>query len=165
MRTKFAYASRSEKLGKSGDAGDQDGKEVKVAPYYEFGATHILRVLDNDKRHHIANHAQAIAKNELVGYSQNDRYSLYDQLIKVRYINKLSKKCNTDCSQLVACCLLREGFKAFNKWSYTGSMIKDFENCMQQYKEPYKVIKFEKQEQLKKGDILLNPKSHAVVVL
>lgn len=165
MRTQFAYASRSETGGKNGKGGDQDKKEVKVAPFYNFGQTVILRIVDKNERHRVATYGKAIALNDNVGYSQADRYSLYDCLTSGCKIGDVKKKCNVDCSQMIACIMLRMGYKDFNKWTATTTLEKDFINCMKNHKRDYKVLKYKNQSQLLKGDILLNPKTHVVVVL
>lgn len=165
MRTMLAYASRSETGGKNGNPGDQDKKEVKIAPYYEFGQSVILRITDKKERHKISSYATAIAKNDNIGYSQSDRYSLYDILASGCKINDVKKKCNVDCSQMIASIFLRMGYKDFNKWTATTTLQRDFETCLKKHKVKYKVLKFKGQSQLYKGDILLNPKTHVVVVL
>lgn len=164
-RTKFAHASISETGSRNGKAGDQTGREVKISPFYDFGQTTILRISDNDERHRVSKYAQAIVKNDNIGYSQADRYSFYEQLLKVSRICDVKKKCNTDCSQMIASIMLRMGYADFNKWTRTGTLEEDFKKCMERHNVKYKVIKYKNQEQLCKGDILLKPNKHVVVVL
>lgn len=166
MRSKFAGA-RSNYDGKSGDS---SGKEICIHKYYnfnkEFGQSYILRISDVTTRHRLPVYAKAICKNDLIGYSQQDRYSLIENLKKTVKIGDIKTKCNCDCSSMIGAIMYRMGFKSFNYWTSTRTMKSDFEKCMKQYGIKYRIIKFSgDQNDLRKGDILLNEQRHVVVVM
>lgn len=166
MMREFFASARSNYDGVSGDS---TGKEVVIQPYYDFnkqfGESYILRICNKELRHKNALYGKAICTNDMIGYSQADRYSLLEQLKKVGKIGNVTTRCNCDCSSMIGAIMYRAGYRDFNKWTSTRTLIVDFEKCMKAHKIKYKIIKFKKQSQLYKGDILLNEKSHVVVVL
>ena len=109
MTNLFAWASIGEN-GKAtgGKKGDQTKKEVKVAPYYNFGQTWVIR-FRNTKRGKLAGKAaKLLAQNDNVGYAQDDRVSLYNECERINWdidrINEI-RKCNCDCSLLIVCAI------------------------------------------------------------
>lgn len=166
MRTQFVSA-RSNYDKKSGDS---SGREVTTQAYYDMnkqfgGQSYILRIVDTDTRHKVADYGKQIASNNNVGYSQDDRYSLLEQLKKVKKPSKITKKCNCDCSSLVGAIMYLMGYTDFNKWTSTRTLQADFTRSMKKNGVAYKVIKFKSQDQLKKGDIINNESHHVVIVI
>lgn len=92
----------------NGKGGDQTGKEVALNPY-RAGFTIAYRCKDEKKRLNIAEACLQATMNNNIGYSQNDRYSMYQQMLKTGNILKIAVPCNTDCSQLVASCCIIAG--------------------------------------------------------
>lgn len=166
MRTKFVSA-RSNWDSKPGDG---NGKEVMIQPYYDMnkqfgGQSYILRIVDTETRHKVAEYGKQIANNNKVGYSQSDRYSLLEQLKKVKKPSKITKKCACDCSSLVGAIMYLMGYTDFNKWTSTRTLQADFTRSMKKNGVAYKVIPFKSQDQLKKGDIVNNDAHHVVIVI
>lgn len=90
----------------NGKKGDQTGKEVVINSYRnEF--TVAYRAKDTGKRALLCSAMQQACNNDHIGYSQSDRYSMYQEMIKTGNISLIMNDCNTDCSQLVAsCCII-----------------------------------------------------------
>lgn len=92
-----------------GSAGDQTKKEVRETEYDKQQWTAVYRCKDVDKAGLIADAMKQACKNDNIGYSQSDRYSMYLEMMKTGNISKISTLCNTDCSQLVASCCIIAG--------------------------------------------------------
>ena len=110
----FAWASISENGTVNGKKGDQTGKELRVAPYYDFGQDKVIRFKSMTKRHTAAKIAKLIASENFCGYSHNDRYSMYEhckalgwdykKIVKEIKAKKFPK-CNADCSAFASVCI------------------------------------------------------------
>ncbi|MDD5935547.1 MAG: hypothetical protein PUC65_08330 [Clostridiales bacterium] len=111
---KVAHAVYDE-CGKSsgGKPGDQTGKEVAVWDWYKSGKTGwqaVFRPKDTKIAKKISQTALDITHNDCVGYNQYRRTTLYDRAKDVNYdISKIKTKCETDCSAMVAVCVLSAG--------------------------------------------------------
>ena len=109
MTNLFAWASIGEN-GKAtgGKKGDQTKKEVKVAPYYEFGQTWVIRFRSTSRGNKAGKAAKLLSENDNVGYAQDDRVFLYNECERINWdmerINEI-RKCNCDCSLLVVCAI------------------------------------------------------------
>ena len=105
MIIKVVEAYASENKSKYGQAGDQTGHEVRIAKKESTDFNFYVRFLFKNPRKLFLLNAKKCANSDLIGYSQLDRYSFYDQLVKCNYdIDKyLSSgiKTNCDCSSLV----------------------------------------------------------------
>lgn len=121
MANLFGWASISEKGTVNGAKGDQkqqkDSKgndtkgEVKIGTYYNFGQKFVIRIKNKAIRKKAAEVQKYFCNCNLVGYGQNDRYSLpsacqeYDwnfSKIKKAVKKGTFPKCNCDCSSLCA---------------------------------------------------------------
>ena len=94
-----------------GKAGDQTGKEVSTQSYYLHSkGWRVFRANDPEKRELIAAAMEAACKNNKIGYDQNQRNSLYNQ-IKDKSFDpaKATDACETDCSALVRVCVCHAG--------------------------------------------------------
>lgn len=172
----IAGANKDENKHYSGGApGDSTKEEVYLKPWYSRPWDEILRYenpnnkeLEKKVRNAIASNAIAAANNDCIGYDQLTRTSFFNEVSKVNYsLEKLTTKCNTDCSAFVCTIirivghqldidsfknigitttkgmegeLTRIGFKVYRDSSYTGSSNK-----------------------LQKADILLNIESHTEI--
>lgn len=89
---KFAWASIGEN-GKitGGKAGDQNGREVRVGDYYDFGQNMVIRYKSTLKGRKAAKIAKALANNPSIGYNQSERHTLYN----------LAKECNWNYKSLL----------------------------------------------------------------
>ena len=159
------YASIDER-GKisGGKAGDQTGNELKVARWYDFGQNVILRFKDRDKAKEAAECMEYLCNSNLVGYDQLQRTTAYNALKKLKWkYKKLRLKTETDCSQLISTVLNCVGIRVSPN-IYTGNMVKAI-------METGKFVKITDKERLRsdkflaKGDILINEKTHTIMVL
>ncbi len=168
MSVKIGHASIDEngKI-KGGKAGDQNAKEVKISNYYVHSKGWVvLRCKDAAKREKIAKAAEKACKNSHIGYDQNQRNTLWNEVKGKGFDpSKTSKKVETDCSALVRLCIA---------YAYGKDVVGNIRTAT----EPTKLVKtglFEKltdkkycksSDYLLRGDILCTPVSgHTVVVL
>ena len=160
----FAWASIGEN-GKAtgGKKGDQTKKEVKVAPYYNFGQTWVIRFRNTRRGKLAGKAAKLLAKNDNIGYNQNDRVSLYNECIRIGWdISKISKirKCNCDCSELAVCAANFAYGKAKLLSSHTTYSLPSICNT---YKANFKrVDKVLKTKKFKKGD-MVGKSGHVII--
>lgn len=168
MGVKIGHASIDENgKARGGKAGDQNGKEVKISDYYVHSKGWVvLRCKDDTKRLKIAEAMEKACKNNDIGYDQNQRNTLWNEVKDKGFDpSKTTKKVETDCSALVRACIAC----AFGK---------DVAGNIRTATEPAKLVKtglFEKltdkkyckfSDYLLRGDILCTPVSgHTVVVL
>ena len=123
----------------NGKAGDQTGSEWSLIPWYSRPWNVVLRHPDGTVRELIAQLATECANNDHIGYDQNSdsdndggRYSLWSQLKANDYDpRKITKDCETDCSNGVACIIKAAGYLLGDKalqgvsiYSYTGNLKK-----------------------------------------
>lgn len=109
---------------RGGVAGDQTGKEVKTGSWYKFGQTMVLRWKNGTFASNYAKVIKSLCNNSYIGYDQNQRTSLYNELKRLNWnYTKLTKKVECDCSELVACainCVL--GKAVISSALYTGNL-------------------------------------------
>lgn len=94
-----------------GKPGDQTGNEVSTQNWYKHKKGWVvIRAKDPAARLKIAQAAKAGCFNNNIGYSQSDRYGLYNKT-KNKGFNpaKCTEKTNTDCSALVRVCCCYAG--------------------------------------------------------
>lgn len=168
MAVKIGHAY-SDENGKAsgGKAGDQTAKEVKISNYYvNSKGWVVLRCKDDDKRLKIAEAMEKACNNEDIGYDQNQRDTLFNNVKNSGFDpSKTTKKVETDCSALVRVCIA---------YAYG----KDVAGNIRTVSEPAALVKtglFTKytddkycksSDYLLRGDILCTPVSgHTVVVL
>jgi len=168
---RIAHASINEnKTTKNGQAGDQTGKEVCVRSWYSKPWTVLLRYPDRSVRQRIAEIAEILANDNLIGYDQNERNSLHDVLKACNYdLNTFflrGQKVETDCSAFVTCVCIAAGIKGLE---YAGNAPTTATMKSVFKKSGFEVLTDEKyvtqSDYLSEGDILLKPSSHTVIVL
>lgn len=95
---------------KNGQAGDQTKIEVYIRTWYNRPWNVILRAKNKDIREKLAQAMEMACKNESIGYAQNTRNTLWNN-IKNNQFNpsKTTKAVNTDCSALVCVCCAYAG--------------------------------------------------------
>lgn len=107
---KLAHARISEKGTIEGVAGDQTGHEVEVSDWYSGGWLAVYRPNNETDAAIIAHTAEAACRNNNVGYSQEDRTSLYTAAVKSLYkLELIDIPVNTDCSAFVSVCVNAAG--------------------------------------------------------
>lgn len=60
-------------------AGDQNGKEVKIGEYYNFGQKWVIRFRPKKRGQKVATATKMLARNNNIGYNQGNHKSLYNQ--------------------------------------------------------------------------------------
>ena len=171
---RIAHASINENnTTKNGQAGNQTGREVCVRTWYNKPWTVCLRHPDRYVREQIADIAEMLATppvNSLIGYDQNERNSLHNVAKSCKYdimefINA-HELCETDCSAFVTCVCLFAGLKQLE---YSGNAPTTSTMKATFKKAGFNVLTDEKYvsmtDYLSKGDILLKPSGHTVIVL
>jgi hypothetical protein len=171
---RIAHASIDEhKATHGGQAGNQTGREVCIRSWYSKPWTIMLRHPDRRVRERIATIAETLASkpyNALIGYDQYQRNTFHDVAKSCNYnvldfINA-NKPCETDCSAFVTTICL---FAGLTKLEYSGnapttSTMKNVFGAA-----GFNVLTDNKYlgvtDYLSKGDILLRPGSHTVIVL
>lgn len=82
-----------------GKAGDQTGTEWAIINWYNRPWKCVLRHPDKAVRELIASLGEKAAKNDNIGYDQNERTTYWTQLEKVNYDpSAIKTKCEADCS-------------------------------------------------------------------
>lgn len=96
---------------RGGKPGDQTGEEWEIRPWYQRGWNCVLRHPDAQVRETLAQLAEKSAKNELIGYNQDDRYTYWQHLEASDYDpEKISVACDADCSSGIAAMAKAAGY-------------------------------------------------------
>lgn len=161
----FAWASISEKGTKNGKKGDQNGKEVKVGDYYNFGQTTCIRFRNVADGRKCGKIAKQLANDERFGYGQNDRESSFNAFRKIGWnierIGELKNTYNTDCSMLAVLCInLTYGKEVLSADTYTGNLVT---RCRKK-KDLFKILSLTKaKKEWHKGDMPIKEGSHVII--
>lgn len=146
-------------------AGDQTGHEVERQNWYKHSKGWVvLRAKDDEKREKIAEDMEKACDNNLIGYDQSERDTLWKAAKEVGFdCAKVDKKVETDCSALVRVCCAYAGIMVgnirtvseVNALMATGEFLK------------YTTAKYcNSSDYLRRGDVLVTRTSgHTVVVL
>ena len=169
MRIAHASIDENKKVS-GGAAGDQTKKEVCVRTWYNKPWTICLRHPDRSVREQIADVAEILANCDLIGYDQSERNTLHNIAKQCNYdlssFISMNKTCETDCSAFVTCVCLFAGLKNLE---YTGNAPTTSTMKSVFKKAGFNVLTDEKYvsktDYLSKGDILLKPSAHTVIVL
>ena len=165
MAVKIGHASIDENgKARGGAAGDQTGREICTRDWYSKNWNKVIRAKDSKIAEKIAKAMEAACANNNIGYDQNQRTTLYMQAKAKKWnLSKITAKCETDCSALVAVCVNAAGVSV-SKDIYTGN-----ESNALKATGKFEILTDSKylttDKNLKRGDILLNEGSHTAVVL
>lgn len=153
-----------------GKPGDQTGKEVCIRSWYNKPWSCLIRFKDPKMAEKIADCMEMACRNDFIGYSQTTRNSLLKEARKYNYdVSKVKVYCNTDCSALVSVCCMYAGVPE-STLTLDGNcattrtltqLLKSTGNVQTFTTQPY----IGKTDKLKRGDILIKPGSHVVVVV
>lgn len=165
MSIQCGWASIDERGRASGGAaGDQTGLEVKVGRWYYFRQNVVLRFKDRAKAKKAAQICRGIANNNKVGYDQNQRTTLYQELARVGWDPaRITKPVETDCSAMVAAIVTAAGIKV-SKDLWTGNMRSALYGTGAFYLYTGSAYT-ESDRLLMTGDIILNESSHVIMAL
>lgn len=112
-----------------GKAGDQTGTEWYIRSWYNHNWKCVIR-FPADVREQLAINAEKAAKNNLIGYDQNERLTYYNHLKASNWdASKITIACEADCSAGVSANIIAAGYKLgidklkkFNKSNTTSSL-------------------------------------------
>lgn len=167
----IGHASIDErKQAKGGVAGDQTGKEVCIREWYNKPWECLIRFKDPKKAKLVADCMEMAAKNDNIGYDQNQRNTLLNKARKYNYnVSKVTEPCETDCSALVALACMYAGIpESALTLSGNSATTRTLKSCLVNtgevsvYTSPQYV---NSTARLQRGDILLKAGSHVVVVV
>ena len=171
MSVLIAHASIDEHgRAKGGQSGDQTGKEVCIREWYNKPWQYLIRFRDSTMANRVAQCMEAAAKNDKIGYDQNQRNTLLREARKYNYdVSKVKVNCETDCSALVALACMYAGIPE-STLTLSGNsattrnlrMMLKMTGEVDIYSTPLYTSRTEK---LRRGDILLKEGSHVVVVV
>lgn len=164
MSVYIGHASIDERgKAKGGAAGDQTLKEVYKRTWYSKPWHTVFRPKSATVAEKIAKAMEQACANNNIGYDQNQRTTLYT-LAKAKGwdISKVTTKCETDCSALVAVCCNAAGVTV-SKDMYTGN-----ETAVLKGTGKFNILTdsvyTKNSSYLKRGDILLG-NGHTAIVL
>ena len=168
MSVKIGHASINEN-GKvsGGKAGDQTGKEVCIRDWYSKNWQYVLRPKSEAVAENSATFVEGICANNNVGYDQPNRNTLFKEAYKEGFVPaNITTPCSTDCSEFMSCAAYAAGVPIDMKGNAptTRNMVDIFKNtgC-------YDVLTDSKYltspDLLKRGDILVSPGHHTVMVI
>lgn len=164
MSVTIGHASIDENgKARGGAAGDQTKKEVYTRTWYNKPWLKVFRPKDSAIAEKIAKAMEQACANDNIGYDQNERTTLYKYAKQVNWdLSKVSTKCETDCSALVAVCVNAAGL-AVSQHMYTGSeeSILMATNAFTKLTDSKYISQ---SDYLKRGDILLGS-GHTAIVL
>ena len=169
MAIKIGHASINENgQAKNGQAGDQTKKEVCIRPWYSKPWSFVLRCKDDSKSNKMATACEQGCGNDNIGYDQNQRNTLRTQAKKVNFdLSKIVTPCECDCSSFMTVCAESAGINIpYNGTNAptTSTMKTAFTSTgMFDVLTDPKYLTSDKY--LKRGDILVKPGSHTVMVL
>lgn len=168
-KVKIGHASIDEHGKISGGiAGDQNKKEVCIREWYSKPWGVLLRPLSADLAEKSAKACEAGCANDNVGYNQGSRNGLHLKAQAVGYdLSKINSPCDTDCSAYMTVCAIAGGAKELEyvgNAPTTSTMVNAFVKSGR-----YEALTDSKyltsDKYLKRGDILVKPGSHTVMVL
>lgn len=168
MAVRIGHASIDEN-GKAtgGRAGDQTGKELCTRDWYTKGWNVLLRPVRTSLAEKSAQAMEAACRNELIGYDQGGRNTLYEKAKAVNFLlEAIEKACECDCSSLVHVCAIAGGANlTYESNGYTTrTMVRAFVNSGDYVKlTDSKYLTTDKY--LMRGDILVKEGSHTAMVL
>lgn len=156
--------------GKSqgGKAGDQTGKEVCTRNWYSNGWKYVLRCKESILANIMAISCEKACANQNIGYDQNQRNTLRKYMYaNAMDISKINTVCECDCSSLMAVCAESAGIAI----PYSGNNAPTTQTMQKAFMQTgfFEVLTDKKyltsDKYLQRGDILVKPGSHTVMVL
>ena len=167
----IGHASRDEnKQYKNGQAGDQDGLEVCKRTWFNRPWKIVLRAKDDKIRDKIAYAMELACNNNAIGYDQNQRNTLWND-VKTKEFDpsKTSKAVETDCSALVCVCCAYASipvqYLIINGNSLTTSTMQKYLMSSGYFELLTDSKYLTSDKYLKRGDILVYPSHHTAVNL
>lgn len=167
----IGHASKDENNQyKNGQSGDQTKQEVYIRTWYSRPWNVILRAKDATVREKIAKAMELACKNDKIGYDQNQRNTLWNN-IKTRGFDpsKTTESVETDCSALVCVCCAYAGipiqYLYKNNNSLVTSTLRKGLMATKMFEEITDKSILTSDKNLMRGDILLYEGHHTAVNL
>lgn len=154
---------------KGGKAGDQTGREWALIKWYNRPWKCVLRHPDRKVRKMISGMATVAAKNDLIGYDQNERLTFWQHLKASNYDPaEITIACEADCSSGVAAIVKAAGYrlgiqklKDVSIYCYTGNLRAALKAAGFEVLTDNKYLTGD--TYLLEGDILLNDSCHTAI--
>lgn len=157
-------SARADENGKyvNGKPGDQrNGLEVSEQNFYVHKkGWNVLRPKNTIVADKIAKEMHDACANNNIGYSQSDRYGIFNAIKKVKNMSKINYKVNGDCSSTVRSCV----------YAATGKDVGDFNTAneatvLEKSGLFEKRVRYTNGMKLYAGDVLVScEKGHTVIV-
>lgn len=113
MSVKIGQASLGETGGHGQQPGNQTGRELNFANWYNGRWLGVLRFRDRKKAERAAQACEAGVKNRNIGYDMDGRNTAYEAARAVGWdLGKINKPVETDCSALMTLCAVAAGCKS-----------------------------------------------------
>lgn len=152
----------------NGALGDQTQKEYRIREWYDLDWNYVFRHPDPAIQKYIYQNAVAAAQNDNIGYGQSDRITFWNALANSGYdANKITTKCNADCSSSTCAICKAAGFLSGDKKvqeipiTTTFYMLEPFRSAGFQVFQDAKHLR--SKDYLQPGDILLNTEVHTCI--
>ena len=168
MAVRIGHASIDESgRASGGTAGDQTGKELCIRDWYAKGWNVLLRPVRADLAEKSAAAMEAACLNELIGYDQYGRNTLFHKANEAGFdLAKISAPCECDCSSLVHVCAISGGANlTYGSNGYTTRTMVAAFVASGDYIKLTGSEYLTSDKLLKRGDILVKEGSHTVMVL
>lgn len=170
-KVKIAHATTGSESVRGGDAGDQNGDELCTRTWYDRDWNVLIRAKDSKSREKIAVCFEKAVNNDLIGYDQSQRNTLFKVAKEVSYDpSKVKIKCETDCSALATLsCIYAD--KSLLRYLYVDNNSSTTRNIKERVKTSGKFYVYTDEKYLKddqyviRGDLLLCEGKHIVCVL
>ena len=168
MSIKIGHASADENRKASGGAaGDQTGGEVCIREWYSSPWDAVLRPQNPEIAERSAKACEAACANKKIGYDQTSRNTLHIYAKLAGYdLARVEDECECDCSTLMHVCAIAGGAKLTYgiNGMWTGNMAEGF-TANGEYEVLREAKYLTSDAFLRRGDILLNSKSHTAMAL
>ena len=168
MAIKIGHAAGDERRKASGGvAGDQTGGEVTIGRWYSSPWDTVLRPTDPDIAEKSALACEAGCANPAIGYDQRQRNTLYEKAVAANFdLRAIEEPCECDCSSFMHVCGIAGGADLPFSWNcfWTGNMVEGFLKSGK-YIALTEAKYLLSDAYLRRGDILVNSKSHTAMAL
>lgn len=169
MAIRIGHASLGSNGKVSGDApGDQNSKEVCARSWYDRNWKVLIRAKDQSIAERMAVACEKGCANNHIGYSQAKRNTAHTQAQRVGYdLSRITVDCDTDCSAYMTLCAIAGGV---SQLEYSGN-APTTRTMAAAFGKTGKFLEYTDSkyltgtDYLKRGDILVAPGSHTVMVL
>ena len=143
-----------------GKAGDQNGKEVAIEPYYSHRlGWYMLRAKDENVARKIGLAMTEACLNDNIGYDQSGRYGVIECLKVYGRLAKINKPTEADFSSLVRACCIQAGIQVGDFNTSSEVAVLERTGAFQ------KAVIVTNDTKLCQGDILVTrSKGHTVIV-